>query len=228
MNTDKSSTTGEKQADRYDKLAPMKQSLHLLMRLLLSGLAEDARVVCVGAGTGAELLMLASAFSGWRFTVVEPAEATLAICRQRAEQAGITPRCIFHCGTLDTLTPGEPFAAATAILVSHFLTEPESLAAFFTEIARRLCPDGIFINAAFASDMSTEAFESLLSVWTTMLAAAGLPPEQVTGFQRSLGRGVSVLPPSELAACIAASGFSSPVLFCQTLLIHAWCARRLP
>lgn len=230
MSTDDSPHFGQDQAARYDRsferLAPMKQALHLLMGIVLSELAEDARVVCVGAGTGAELLALATERPGWRFTVVEPAEAMLAICRQRAGQAGIIDRCTFYCGTLDTLPPCAPFDAATAILVSHFLTDPAQQAAFFTEIARRLRPDGLLINAAVSS--GADGAEALMPLWVAMLRYAGFPDERIAAMRAAMGRDVAVLPPEELAARIAGSGFSSPVLFCQTLLIHAWCARRLP
>jgi len=61
--------------EKFAKLAPMKDALHLSIRVLLSELPEDANILCVGAGTGAELLYLSNAFPLWRFTVIEPAVA---------------------------------------------------------------------------------------------------------------------------------------------------------
>ncbi len=40
------------------------------------------------------------------------------------------------------------------------------------------------------------------------------------------GRDVAVLPPSEVGSIIVAGGFDLPVLFLQTLLMHAWYAKR--
>ena len=68
-----------------EKLAPIKETLHLCIRMLLSKFPSDIRVLIVGAGTGAELIDLAQAFPLWSFTVVEPASAMLEVCRQRAE-----------------------------------------------------------------------------------------------------------------------------------------------
>ena len=88
---------------RFAKLAPMKDALHLLIQLVFSELPAAARVLCVGAGTGAELIYLAQVFPQWQFTAVEPAAAMLDICRQRAEACGITARCTFHEGYIDSL-----------------------------------------------------------------------------------------------------------------------------
>ncbi|MCU0544466.1 MAG: hypothetical protein MUE44_20220 [Oscillatoriaceae cyanobacterium Prado104] len=46
-------------ASRYDqqfaKLAPMRDALNLSIRMVLSELPEDARILCVGVGTGCEI-----------------------------------------------------------------------------------------------------------------------------------------------------------------------------
>ncbi len=87
----------EQQAATYDerfaRLAPLRDSLHLLAGLVFEPLPADAHVLCVGAGTGLELLALAQRFPRWRFTAAEPSGPMLAICRQRAEASGIAARC---------------------------------------------------------------------------------------------------------------------------------------
>jgi tRNA (cmo5U34)-methyltransferase len=55
-----------------------------------------------------------------------------------------------------------------------------------------------------------------------------MPAEEIEKFRASYGRDVAVLPPLEVESIIASSGFDTPVLFLQTLLIHAWYARRTP
>ena len=116
---------GKEQAAGYDrqwaKLAPIRDALHLLLRIRLSELPDDAQVLCVGIGTGAELLYLAQAFPRWSFTLVEPAKPMLDVCRQKVEEGGITSRCTFHEGYLDSLPLSTPFNAATCLLVSQFI-----------------------------------------------------------------------------------------------------------
>ncbi len=210
---------------KYAKLAPLIAALHLCMRIVLSDLPANAQILCVGVGTGAELIALAQAFSKWRFTAVEPSSPMIDVCRQRVEEVGIAPRCTFHNGFLDTLPESDPFDAATSILVSQFIKDKDERLDFFRGIASRLRSGGYLVSADLASDISTSAFKSLLEVWLKMLKYSDLPADEIEKFRTSHGNVVAVLPPQEVGEIIASSGFDSPVLFYQTLLIHAWYSR---
>ena len=220
----------EKAASAYDnrwaKLAPIRDSLELLIRAILSELPIDAQILCVGVGTGSELINLAQAFPQWQFTAVEPATAMLDICRQRAEEHGITSRCTFHEGYLDSLPLSDWFDAATCLVVSHFIIQKEERRNFFNQIALRLRPQGYLINSDLVSDMSTSNYQSLLEVWLRMMKSAELPEEDIKKMIDGYGRDVAVLPPQEVASIITSAGFDPPVLFYQNLLIHAWYSRR--
>ena len=211
---------------RYAKLAPMRDALHLLTAAVFADLPADARVLCVGAGTGAELIALAEKFPRWQFTAVDPSGPMLDVCRRRTAECGVADRCTFHQGFLDTLPPSEPFDAATSLLVSHFILAPEARTAFFRGIAERLRPAGLLVNADLASDVNSEEYRSLLEVWLELMKAADQPPEKVEALRVAYTRDVAILPPAQLSAIISAGGFEPPVLFLQTGLIHAWYAVR--
>jgi tRNA (cmo5U34)-methyltransferase len=211
---------------RYARISPVRDCLHLLIRLVLNDLPTDTHLLSVGAGTGAEMVFLAKAFPQWRFTAVEPSPPMLAVCRQRAEEAGITARCTFHEGYIDSLPDAPPFDAATCLLVSQFLVQPAERRQLFRQIASRLRPNGYLVSCDLASGESPEAYESLMEVWLGMQAFTGGRPEDVAKMPSAYGRDVAVSPPDEIAAMIAAGGFSTPVLFYQALLIHAWYTRR--
>ena len=213
--------------ERAAKLAPLRDTLHLLTRLILADLPVNARILCVGVGTGLELMYLASEFPQWQFTAVEPAPAMLDTCRQKAKASGIASRCTWHEGYLDSLPVSEPFDAATCLLVSHFLMQPEERRNFFSQIGSRLHPQGYLVSADLAGDMSTLSYQSLREMWTRMLKYAEYPEQTIEDFLAAHGRDAAVLPPDEVASIIASSGFDPPVLFLQTLFIHAWYARRL-
>lgn len=216
-------------ASSYDKqiskMAPMRDALQFLIRMVLSELPAKAQVLCVGVGTGSELIDLALEFPQWRFTAVDPAAPMLKICSQRAEESGIASRCTFHEGYLDSLPESEPFDAATCLLVSHFLTQPGERRNLFCQIATRLGPGGYLVSADLASDMSTSAFKSLFEVWMQTMKFSGIPAKELEKRRASCGRNVAVIPPQEVESIITSSGFETPVLFLQTLLIHAWYSR---
>ncbi len=212
--------------ERFAALAPMRDALHLLIRVILSELPTDAHILCVGAGTGAELIYLAQNFPQWRFTAVEPAAPMLDICRQKAEERGIASRCTFHEGYLDSLPASDSFNAATCLLVSHFMMQQDERSDFFQQIASRLHPDGYLVSSDLASDMATSEYQSLLEVWLRMLKYAQVPVAEIDNFRVSYGRDVALLSPEKVESIITKGGFESPVLFYQTLLIRAWYAKR--
>lgn len=212
--------------ERFAKLAPMREALHLVTQLALGELGSDARVLCVGAGTGAELLHLAAASPGWRFTAVDPSEPMLRRCRARVEGAGLSGRCSFHVGTVEDLPAGDgPFDGATAQLVSQFLIDREARRAFFRAIAGRLRPGAplMIADLAFAT-----ASGGLVDLWERAWRHADVPPEQAARIRDAFGKQVAVPPPEEVAAIVRAGGFEAPLLCFQAILIHAWLARRAP
>lgn len=213
---------------RYAPLSAMRDALHLLTSAVLADLPAEARILCVGAGTGQELVYLAQKFPRWHFAVVEPSAPMLDVCRRKAAECGIAARCIFHEGYLDSLPPAAPFDAATSLLVSQFILEREARTDFFRAIARRLRPGGFLINADLASDTASATYQHLLDVWIRLMRETGSPPEQLERMRVIYGRDVAVLPTDQISSIIASAGFATPVLFLQTLLIHAWYTQRPP
>ena len=155
--------------------------------------------------------------------------ADVEICRRKAEACGITPRCVFHEGYLDSLPPSAAFDAATSLLVSQFILAPDARAGFFRAIAERLRPGGYLASADLASDTASATYQSLLEVWIRLLMReTGSAPEQLEKLRAAYGRDVAVLPLEQVSSIIASGGFETPVLFLQTVLIHAWYAQRTP
>jgi tRNA (cmo5U34)-methyltransferase len=229
-NKDPAIVFNKEMAAAYDTrnivFTPLRDSLNFIIRAILTELPIDAQILCVGVGTGVELVDLAQAFPQWQFTAVEPAVPMLDICRQRVEESGLTSRCTFHEGYLDSLPASKSFDAATCLFVSHFILQPEERCNFFSQIARRLHPQGYLINADLAADRSSSAYLGVLAVWLGIWKSAGVPDAGLENMRAAYGRDVAVLPPSEVASIIAAGGFDAPVLFFQNLLMHAWYAKR--
>lgn len=221
----------QKCASGYDqqwtKIAPLRDALHLLIGAVLGDLGADARILCVGVGTGPELIYLAERSPGWRFVAVEPSAPMLDVCRRKAEERGIAARCEFHEGYLESLPPGEAFDAATSLLVSQFILDRDARSGFFRGIAERLRPGGYLVNADLSSDARPAAYESLLDVWFRVMRAGDLTPEAIEKMRAAYDRDVALLSPDEVGGIISAGGFGAPIQFLQTGLIRAWYARRV-
>ena len=208
---------------RVAKLAPMREALHLFIRMVFGALPDNARMLCVGAGTGPELIYLAQAFPGWQYVAVDRSGAMLDVCRNRARENGVAERCTFHEGTFETLGEVEPFDAATSLLVSRFIFDTDARREFYAQIAQRLRPGGILVSADLATGASAPQYKSLYEVWERTMRYTGMP---VLSIDR-IGDKMSVLAPQEVRAIIASAGFEEPVQFFQALLIHACYAKRL-
>jgi len=230
MNQDEIKAIFDRQAAGYDaqwaRTAPIRECLHFLVESFFAALPADARILCVGAGTGAELAHLAGSHPGWRFTAVEPSGPMLEACRRRAEKDGFASRCRFHEGYLDSLPDAEPYNAATCFLVSQFILDERARSGFFREISRRLGPGGLLASSDLASDVASPEYEALLGAWMQMMAAADISPEARERMRKAYANDVAVLPPGRIAAIIEAGGFEPPVAFFQAGLIHAWVSRR--
>jgi tRNA (cmo5U34)-methyltransferase len=224
----------DKQASSYDqqwsKMAPITDALHLLTRTVLSELPQKANILCVGAGTGTEILSLAQTFPEWHFTAVEPSTAMLDVFRRRAAEHGISSRCVFHPGYLDSLPSNGAFDAATAFLVSQFILERHVRSTFFQSIAERLCPAGVLVSSDLAGDLAATECRDLLGLWFRVMTGSGTPPspEGIERMREAYRRDVAVLPRQDVRDIITLGGFDSPVLFFQAGMIHAWYAKRSP
>lgn len=230
MRSDEIKAIFDQQASSYDerwaKTASIREALHFLLEAVFAELPANARLLCVGAGTGEEIAYLAQRFPQWTFTAVEPSAAMLDVCRDKAIKGGFAAHCEFHEGYLESLPEQTPFDAATCFLVSQFILEPEARTAFFRAIATRLRPGAILASSDLAADVDSTAYDALLHTWMNMMRVADIPAAGVEQMRAAYAKDVAILPAERIAAIIEASGFDEPVPFYQAGLIHAWFAKR--
>ncbi|MDB6076574.1 MAG: hypothetical protein JWO82_321 [Akkermansiaceae bacterium] len=203
---------------RTEKMAPVRDAMLQMLEIALGGgLPGDARVLCVGAGTGTEVIHLAERFPGWRLVAVEPAPAMMAVCREKVREAGLLERCDFHEGYLEMLPEREEgFDAATCLLVSHFFMNLGRRTEFFRGIAARLKPGGWLVSSDLAGDMAGEEYWQVRVLWERVME----------GSASAHGNRVDLLPREEMRAMLGSAGFEEVAEIYQWLLIHGWVARR--
>lgn len=230
MRSDEIKAIFDQQASSYDerwaKTAPIRDALHFLLGAVFAELPSNARILCIGVGTGEEIDYLAKRFPQWTFTAVEPSGAMLDVCRSKAQKAGFLSRCYFHEGYLESLPIQDTFDAATCFLVSQFILKQQARIDFFRTIAARLRPGGILASSDLASEVGSREYDALLKAWLNMMLAAGIPAAGLEQMRTAYARDVAILPPAQIASIIRAGGFDGPVMFYQSGLIHAWFSKR--
>jgi len=216
-------------AQSYDEknraLAPIANAMHFLIRLILKDLPENARILCVGVGTGAEILSLSKEYSGWTFVGVDPSSAMLDVCRERLVHAGVMDRCELVHGFIEDVSKEERFDAVVSVLVGHFIQREERIN-FYQNMHLRLVDGGYLVNTEISFDMESAEFPSMLKNWKSVQSLMGATPESLEALPGLLKTALTVLPPSETESFIRASGFSLPVRFFQSFMIMGWYAEK--
>ncbi|MDG2522182.1 class I SAM-dependent methyltransferase [Caulobacter segnis] len=215
-------------AEAYDQrnsgLKPISDSLHFLMALLLKDLPRDARALCVGVGTGAEILSLAKAFPDWTFVGVDPSAEMLSVGRHRLEQARVLDRCELIHGYADAVTE-TGFDVVVTLLVAHFIKRDDR-PAFYAALHDRLKSGGRLVSAEISCDLEGAEFPAMLEDWKSIQTLMGATPESLGKLEDMLRSVLGVVPPSETEAMWQAAGFPLPVPFFQAFMIRGWHAAR--
>ena len=216
----------DQQAANYDSqwqnMAPISQALYFMMSPLFCKLPSNAHILCVGAGTGNEILHLAQAFPAFRFTAVEPSTEMIKVCKHNLTQAGVAHRCQFHNGYVDSLKNLMPFDAATAVLVSQFIIEEPKRVAFFADIHKRLKPGGLLVSADLSANQSGETYPEQLSHWLSVMSSAAVSPEQIERVKLAYENDVALRETHVIENIITESGFTGVYPFYQAGLIKAF------
>jgi len=219
----------QEMAESYDeknsKLIPISDNMHFLVRLVLADLPPQARILCVGVGTGAEILSLAHAHAGWSFVGVDPSAEMLEVCRKRLKQANVLDRCELLHGYIDQAPQGAEFDAVLSILVAHFVPRSDR-SAFYQEIHDRLKPGGYFISTEICVDLDSAEFPAMLKNWERVQTLMGATPDSLQKLPEMLRDTLSVLSPSETTTLLKTTGFGLPVPFFQAFLVRGFFAKK--
>lgn len=206
-------------------LVPIADNMHFLIRLILKDLPVDARILCVGVGTGAEILSLALEYPGWTFVGIDPSEGMLQVCQKNLEEAGIMNRCELIEGYVQDVQKGEQFDATLSILVGHFVKNEEKKS-FYQNMYERLKTNGLLVDTEISFDLDSEEFPSMFKNWAKVQKLMGATEESLNRLPDAFKNVLSVLPNSEVEDIIRSSGFSLPVKFFQAFMITGWYAKK--
>ena len=206
---------------RFAEMSALRDAMHLIARAEFARLPADARILVAGAGTGAEVRVLARAYPEMRFALADPSGPMLDVARSHADAEGFAARCSFHVGYVEDVEE-TGFDGATSLLVSHFVTDSADRTLYFRSIAERLKPGAPLFNADLCTDRKAPDFARLMDIWLNMTALTGMTAEGRANYSSAFGRDFAVHGPAEVTAMLEAAGFTRPVQCLQAGLVRGW------
>lgn len=212
-------------ARAYDEknlpLATIADTMHFLIGLILQRAPAHARVLCVGTGTGAEILSLSRAFPAWTFVGVDPALGMLEVCGERLDRAGVSDRCELIHGYVQDVPQGEHFDIVLSVLVAHFVKREDRLG-FYQAMWKRLRRNGFLVTTEISYDLNTDAFPLMLKNWEAVQSLMGASAESLQSLPIALREQLTVISPTQTESLLKQCGVDVPVRFFQAFMISGW------
>ncbi len=185
-------------------------------------LAEGGRVADVGCGHGASAILMAQAFPKSKFVGIDYHESSIAVARQRAQQAGVADRIQFEVATPRILARSEENFDLICFMDSlHDMGDP--LEALWAS-RQAMAPNGaLMLVEPFAKDRSEENVGPVARMYYS--ASAGLCTQNALsqGGRYSLGAQAGA---AQLLAIVKEAGFQSARVAVETpfnLILEARC-----
>lgn len=220
----------QKFSESYDErnrnLSPVFKNLHFLIGLVLADLPDNSHILCVGVGTGEEIVALSGAHPGWQFTGIEPSAPMAGICGEKIQKMGLADRCTILNGYLSDFDDSAKYDAILCLLVTHFIIDHDERQSMFNDMYIRLKSGGYLINADISDDMDSPEFQSIFGKWKVMHKSSGASEQNLEHMEKALATQVAVVSKNKMESFLRVAGFTLPVQFFQSLLIRAWYSKK--
>lgn len=203
-----------------------REGLYRLCKAYLTNLPGNARILVIGCGTGEELIALAKALPHAAFVGIDPAQAMLALCAKRVEDAGLSARVALHNSTLADFAASPLFDAATAILVSQHLSPDSAAQAFFQQIAALLKPGGLLYSADLSIGAGQD-LDTVLALWRNNVVTAGIEPEIADGMLLKITSEFRPRDEAAITGFLQQAGFVNIWLPFRSLMYGAWASENI-
>lgn len=222
---------GGERAMKYDRgirmVVPGYEALHGMAHSLLRlDLEERARLLIVGAGTGTEVLGLGESNPGWLFAGVDPSADMVAIARRRVAERGLQDRVDLHTGRTHKLPATQPYDAATAILVMHFLPDDGQKLELLQSISARLKAGAPFVLADLCGDATSAQFARFFAAWRQRQLSLGMEEDDVEEMFEDVSSNIQFVPEQRVVTLMHEAGFEGIERFYGALLFGGWVARK--
>lgn len=217
----------KKMAAEYDRgvrrtLPTYDSMFKLVQAYLRANMAQQDRVLIIGAGGGNELATLGPANPGWTFTAVDPAPPMLDFARMKAIDLKMEDRVEFVEGTVNDVADGKLFGAATCMLVLHFIEDIDEKRKLLKKIRHHLSPGAPFVMASMYGNPNDSAFDELFALWKAYwLDSTKLTEVEVNEMEKTV-RKLSFIPEEEIVHLLQEAGFGKIAKFFTTNMFGGW------
>lgn len=210
---------------RIRKAIPGYEALHSMAATLLQlDLQQDARILIVGAGTGAEILTLSAAHPQWQLMGVDPSSDMMAIAQQQVIENSLGDRVKLHVGFTHELPESELYDAATLMLVMHFVPDNGEKLQLLQSITQRLKPKAPLILADIYGDKTSAQFAHFMAAWKHRLLSLAVPAEKVDEQFQFIMADLNVVPEARTVELLHEVGFQAIERFYSGLMYGGWVA----
>jgi tRNA (cmo5U34)-methyltransferase len=195
----------------------------LIAQVLDGELKDEAAILVMGAGGGAELMAIAAVRPSWTLTGVDPSPDMLALAEGKLRAAGMGERVSLVTGYVADAPEG-PFDAATSCLVAPFVPDDGGKLDYFRQLRRRLRPGAPLLVVEGFVASAPGGFDRYMKSFTMFARLNGVEQamlDRAVGAQASLHY-ISLERQKQL---FDEAGFSAAETFFQALHIHGWIAR---
>lgn len=201
----------------YEQLFPLADSF------LKTKLNDNAQLLVVGAGGGAELLFFNQVNPNWQITGVDPSEQMIKFANEKVIQAGITEKVSLFLGLTNQL-PLEPnYEGATCILVLHFLPDDGSKLELLRSIAERLKPGSPLVIVSLYGNKESVDFKLSMEAWKKHFQSKGGTSEEISELEENLLR-LPIVPEIRIKELLNEAGFQQVTHFFKTYNFGGWFA----
>lgn len=219
-------------AQAYDRriraAIPGYEALHHLACVVVAeATGGHGRVLVAGAGTGAECVALGQGCPSLHVVGADPAADMLKLAEHKVAQHGLTQRVRLYPCEIWQLPAGEPFDAATLLLVLHFLPDDGAKLKLLRDLAQRLKPGAPLVLGDLFGPPWDECWQAeLRTYWRHLQEAAGIEPADIGKGFVHVDRDIHPVTAERLAELLSQAGFDAPRPFFQALCFGGWVARR--
>jgi tRNA (cmo5U34)-methyltransferase len=203
------------------KLIPGYELVHQQIKAILSTeLPETAHILVAGCGTGYELCYLLERHPAWTFTAVDPSATMLEQARKNLSSVA-RQRVEFIQGAIQDLDRPNTFDAALAILVAHFIPEPQKTG-FFRAIYQSLKDSGLLLSY----DLMQPEAQHELKIMQNMGQQSGLSLQQSEKMIERLEQDFHLISAQDLTVLFSKAGFKQCKIYCQIMNYYGFLLKK--